>query len=490
MRAIFPFLFVLAPALPAAEAPVAVPRKKLSAVSVLPNGSKLQHVMFPRYDMDHHLLGMLKANEMTLVDDENISGETVHIESFNEDGSLRGQVDMVRAVFNQLKGVMNTRDPVAIHSDRFNAMGTGLCYHLDQNKGYLLGPVLTWIQNPTESADTTETTMNTSQSPLCSTACLAMSLLTLPLTAVVPPPVSNNELTTLHEEAAPTTSVLREGAAMVMADLAKDTGDAAAAAKIATSFITNAGIPVPDTEPPAPEPKPLDVKPAPNDTIITCDGGMYFDDDKGVLVYLKNVHVVDPRFDLTGANELKIFLEKKEPENPPSATHKPGDKSAPKPPRKPGDKPTKPASNTGDKTVSKPAAKPGDKPAAKPDAKAPLGSDIGAKFGEVDHIVAHGAVRFLQKQPEPGKEPIEASGSILTYHAKTGQIIISGGYPWVKQGPTYMRAEQPNLNLRILQSGSFVTEGKWTMFGPLKQDNKPATPPKSTPPKGATNLKH
>jgi hypothetical protein len=48
-------------------------------------------------------------------------------------------------------------------------------------------------------------------------------------------------------------------------------------------------------------------------------------------------------------------------------------------------------------------------------------------------------------------------------------MILSGGYPWVKQGATFMRAEQPNLNLRILKSGSFVTEGKWVMGGPIKR---------------------
>ena len=463
-----------------------VPRKKLAAVSVLPNGSKLHHVMFPRYDPDHHLLGMLKAAEMTLVDDENISGETVHIESFNVDGSLRGQVDMIRADFNQIKGVMNTRDHVVIHSDRFNAIGTGLCYHLDQNEGYLIGPVLTWIQNPPENDDhTSETTMNTRSSHLRTATCLGISLLTLPLAAVVPPPVSPSELTAIQQEAAPTSSFVRDGAALVKADLTKDTGQAAEAAKMATSFIADAGLPVPDTDPTAPATKPLDTQPAPNDTVITSEGGMYFDDDKGVLVYLKNVHVVDPRFDLTGADELKIFLEKKEPENPPNSSTKPGDKST-----------TKPASITGDKTVSKSLPKPGDKPADKPNkpadkpadkpaGNAPIGADIGAKFGEVDHIVAHGKVLFHQKQPQPGKEPIDASGAILTYHTKTGQIIISGGYPWVKQGPSYMRAEQPNLSLRILRAGSFVTDpGKWTMFGPVKQEtNDPNAQPKTTPPK-------
>ena len=41
-----------------------------------------------------------------------------------------------------------------------------------------------------------------------------------------------------------------------------------------------------------------------------------------------------------------------------------------------------------------------------------------------------------------------------------------------------MRAKQPNLNLRILKTGSFVTEGNWDMGGNLEQKNvrKPSLP--------------
>jgi hypothetical protein len=168
------------------------------------------------------------------------------------------------------------------------------------------------------------------------------------------------------------------------------------------------------------------------------------------MVYLKNVRVTDPRFILSGANELKIFLGKK----PATA------------PKKPAASPEKPAASP-----EKPAASP-EKPAAsreKPAKKDPLGSGPGAKFDDVERIVASGAVRILQKATEAGKEPVEASGAICTYHPKTGQIILSGGYPWVKQGATFMRAEQPNLILRILKTGSFVTEGKWVMGGPLNR---------------------
>jgi hypothetical protein len=151
---------------------------------------------------------------------------------------------------------------------------------------------------------------------------------------------------------------------------------------------------------------------------------MYFDVDAGLFVYLKNVRVADPRFSLSGANELKIFLAKK---------------------------PEEPATD----------------PKAAPKADKPSGIGLNAKFGDVERIVATGAVRILQKQPEAGKEPVEASGAIFTYQPEAGEIVLSGGFPWVRQGASFMRALEPNLILRIQKNGSFVTEGNWDMGGNL-----------------------
>lgn len=417
MRAIIPVLLVLTPALPAAEGQPAVSRKKLSAISLLPDGSQLHGVMFPRYDEQHRLTGVLKAKAVTLVNTDTLSGQTVSIEFFNPDRSPRGRMDLTKATFDQAKGILQASEPVTLHSDRLNAQGAGLCYAYQQGEGFLIGPVITWIQPPP-----TETTMNTSPFPSRNAALVGMSLLTLPLSALPPPAVTPQELAAIQADAASTASVASQAAATARTDLAQDTTAADAASAAAKEFITQAGIAGTDVPPPAAEAKPLEMKPGPQDTVVTCDGGMYFDADDGVFVYLRNVRVNDPRFSLTGANELKIFLEK-----------------------------------TAATAPEKPAKK--DQP----------GLGLGAKFGAVDRIVASGAVRLVQKETEAGKDPVEASGAIFTYHPKTGQIILSGGYPWVKQGPTFMRAEQPNLNLRILKSGSFVTEGKWVMGGPLNQ---------------------
>ena len=71
-------------------------------------------------------------------------------------------------------------------------------------------------------------------------------------------------------------------------------------------------------------------------------------------------------------------------------------------------------------------------------------------------------MRIDQKAAPTARTRSKPAARIFTYNLKTDQIILSGGYPWVTQGATYMRAKEPNLILRIFpKTGSFVTEGNW-----------------------------
>jgi lipopolysaccharide export system protein LptA len=274
--------------------------------------------------------------------------------------------------------------------------------------------------------------MKNSSPSLRITTFLGMMLLAHSLHATPPQPVTAEETAKLQADAKSKTPEVNAANAESKARLETDLADSAAASAAVSTFLAQADLPAvpPDAEPAA---KPLDVKNGPNDTIIHCTGGMYFDADAGVLVYLKNVTVNDPRYNLTGADELKIFFGKK-PEEPEK-------EGAPE--------------KAGDKKDSGP------------------GGDIGAKFGDVERIVATGAVRLDQK-PEPGKEAIKASGRVFTYNLKEDLILLSGGYPWFTQGDRYMRAKEPNLTLKIYpKTGSFSTEGDWEMGGNIEQ-KKPA----------------
>ena len=215
--------------------------------------------------------------------------------------------------------------------------------------------------------------------------------------------------------------------------LQTDLTDSAAASTAAASFLVKADLPPvkADESAPAEEAKPLEIPDDPNNTLITCDGGIYFDPEEGVLVYLKNVKVSDPRFNMTGANEVKVFFEKKA--------------AAPK--------------------KGKPAAA-----EKKPKADGGMGEDMGASIGDVERIIATGVIKIDQK-PADGKEPIQASGAVFTYNVKTGVATLSGGFPWVKQGARFFSSKKADNLLRIYPDESrFDTPGGgWNMGFPVPQ---------------------
>ncbi len=267
--------------------------------------------------------------------------------------------------------------------------------------------------------------MNSSSTLLCAAALLSQPLLAVPPSAVTPA-----EVAALQTDAASKAPAAAVASAAARASLEADLTHAAAASKAAAAFLVQADLPAVSTVDAAAVAKPLDIKSDPNDTVINFEGGMYFDPDEGVLVYLKNVTVKDPRFDLSGANELKVFF---------------------------GKKPAK-------ETKDQPEPSKSDKP------KSGFGGDFGANFGDVERIVATGVIVLNQKPTDASMEPIKASGATFSYNLKADQILISGGFPWVLQGNRFLRAMEPNLLLRISPAaGSFITDGHWEMGGKIEQ---------------------
>ncbi|MFK7849679.1 MAG: hypothetical protein AB8D78_01775 [Akkermansiaceae bacterium] len=387
-------------------------------MALLPDGSVMKGVLLPRYDENRRLIGDLKAEILTILDRQRIRGEDVLIRFYKEDGSEKGRVKMKNAIFDQQRSLLKAVEPIEITNDNLIARGTGLVYAFQEGKGFLRGPASTRI---TPSEPVTSMRFDPMNHAALFALCLAPSM----IQAAPPDFVSKEELAAIQaeaESAKPRVEKINRSSAKI---LERDIATADAAKKDAVEFIKEGDIQTVATdESETEEAKPLQVEPGPNDTTINCDGGMYFDAENGILVYLKNVKVADPRFSLSGANELKVFFDKKEAAD---SEKKDGEKEG----------------------------------SIAPD----------ASFGDVRKLVATGAVRILQKGVD-GKEPVEASGAILTYDVASGEIIVSGGYPWVKQGKFYARAKQPNLTLRLLTDGSFSTEGNWEMGGNLNLKNR------------------
>jgi lipopolysaccharide export system protein LptA len=412
--------------------------RKLPAISVLPDGSELEGVVLPRYDKKLRLTGSLHADKLTLVSSEVIRGEKVRIAMLDpdrEDANIH--VKLGRALLNQTTGMIHATEQITLESARFTATGTALHLEFETGRGYVSGPATTVIKSLPQT--TMKTPSLTPGHPRTAMAALGVAVAASAVLHARPLPVSEAELAEVQAAAATRAAEVdaRTAESRSTVEAARETSTEISTA--ARTFLVNQVL-EPGQQPPAAEPPadgPLDDEAAPEDTRILSDGGFYFDAEQGVLVYLGNVRVTDPRFTLEGVDELKIIFAKKEEKKPQKET-------------------------TGEKPPEKETAK----------EKDPAGG-FAAGLGDVERVIATGRVRLNQKQAVDGEAPVEASGALFNYNVGSGEIILSGGYPWVRKGGYYARALQPNLNLRIQRNGSFVTEGQWEMKGRLDKNARP-----------------
>jgi hypothetical protein len=104
------------------------------------------------------------------------------------------------------------------------------------------------------------------------------------------------------------------------------------------------------------------------------------------------------------------------------------------------------------------------------------GNLLGGDFGDIDRLVASGAVRVTRKDGQG--QPMLATADTATYEAGSGDVILRGGFPTVRKGKDYLRALEPGLYIRLYANGDvFAQPGKWeTGVANLKDKEKPAKP--------------
>ena len=394
-----------------------VTKKSLPGFSLLPAGSVLQDVMIPRYDEQRKLTGALKAKMMTIINKTQVQGDQVTVRMFNPDGTERGHLDLVKALFDQERGILKADEPVNIVSDRFTVKGSGLVYVFEQGQGFIKGPGTTTIKNPSPTA-----MFSPNRSSIGISALFGASI--LPLISAVPTPVTEAERNSMEADARSRSAEFAVDNKAARTSLREDLAASSEANQAIEQFLVQADLEDETTEDTGlGKAAPIEIKPDASDTLVECDGGIYFDSDEGVWVYLKNVRVKDPRFSLSGASELKIFFDKK-----------------------PAEEATKSDKNSEKKRSF--------------------------NIGSVNRIVATGTV--LLKRPASGEDPeIQASGRMFTYNVKTEQAIIAGGAPWVVQGRRFVRSKSDSGILRVdLKSGEFSFDGPTESGLPLDQKKR------------------
>jgi lipopolysaccharide export system protein LptA len=420
---------------------------------LMPDGGILKNVLIPQYDDKLMLSATLRAEEMEIavakktktVEIKLIDALKVKLEFFNPDRTPRGKIEMATARYDAKKQFLTSDQPVSLVSDDLTAEGSRLVYDLKKTRGFLHGPV---------TATTTTTDRSTSMNSKPVRQAIAAGSLMMAAATGLPaqePAVpladriaesrlSPEEIQRLDEAAVTRKALVEAEVERESKEFAEATAQSELADATLADFFRAAALTTLLAEPLAapaagdvPRPNiPVD----PTQTRITSDDGAFFDSPNGLLVFLKNVVVKDPRFTLTGADELKVFFEPKvDPEA--AAKGKAGDADG---------KAAEPA-----KPDTAPA---GEKPKLEKVDDAGLNA---AKFGKPVEIIATGTV-VVEYLPEKKDEPpVKASARTVIYNLKTEQFTLRGGSPWVLREGQLSSVPGNDAYIVIKKDGSFVT---------------------------------
>ena len=414
--------------------------------SLMPDGGILKNVLIPQYTRDLLLSATLRAETLTIVTQKIIDAANVRIEFFNPDRSTRGRIDMATARYNAIKQLLTSDKPVSLVSDDLTATGSSLVYDLKNTRGFLSGPV-----TATTLIDQS-TSMNTKPVRQAIAAGSLMMAAATPLPAQQDPsaasisqrieearlsPYELARITKESETAKPLAKAAADRGNTALEDATHRSEEATAtladflSAATLTTLLAEPFVPAAATSTDVPRPNiPAD----PTKTRITSDDGAFFDSKNGLLIFLKNVVVRDPRFSLSGADELKVFFDPKEV---PAAA-----KATPQPPA--GEQ-----ANTPPEPV-----KPGGAGAPVRDEKAGIAD---AKFGKPNRIIATGTVVVEYQSGKKDDPPVKASARTVIYDLKKEEFILRGGSPWVLREGQLSSVPGNDAYIVIQKDGSFVT---------------------------------
>lgn len=509
---------------------------------LLPNGSILKNVVLPSYDDHLRLTSEVLAGELTIFTrDETRTGaktgkvknvavidkvkaNDLRIRFYHPDGTGKGNIAMSRADFVVRKklNLLTTDEPVSYVSDDLKVDGTALAFDTDHNRGFLRGPV-TAVAKKTDQS----TSMNASPAHralaagamLMAAAPAQEAAPALPKAAPAAPSISSadrfakarlsqaelDQLAADKASRAPLHHADTTAADQQFAAVKAKSEDARITMNSflqAASLASMMAAPAPGALPDVPRPPALE---DPKETVVKSKDGAYFDSQEGLLIFLGEVTVKNPELELSGASEVKIFMEPEKKEETAAAPDPVDPNAPPKPPPTPEQlekmkvaKAAQKAPPTPEQIEKMKAAKAAKLADGLKDAATADKGGEGGKFGDVKRMVATGpAVRIRYATGKPGDAPIEASAHTVVYDFEKRQILLQGGSPWVYQeGDDGMRGQSHGPNAYILvhtdEDGNmtktiFQSDGEGSTFNvktpDKKEDDKKAPKPQQDKPK-------
>ncbi|WP_193210612.1 hypothetical protein [Luteolibacter marinus] len=487
---------------------------------LLPNGSILKNAVLPSYNDDLSLISTVSIAELQIFTREEtrtdaktgveksvqtldkINATDLKIRFFNPDTTTKGDIEMAHAVFKARKNLdlLTTEEPVSFVSNDMNVSGSALAFDIKRNRGFLHGPVTATVR----TVDTRTSMKLQPANKTLATGTALMAAVTV-LTAQDPAKTTTERFDELRPSEAELAALAAETASQQdkldrernhAGDKFTEVGAQSEKAHLTMNrFLKAAALtsliaaPAATAEGDVPRPE---VTVDTQETKITSKKGAYFDATEGLLIFLEDVKVSNPQFQLSGANEVKAYMtpRKDDEKDKKSATDKP--LPAPDIEKKDQAEPEVPqpdAASQEPKTITPEMA---EKMRAAKEASRKAGDtkdDGKGDFGDIRRIVATGTVVVDFTPDDPEKSPVKASARTVIFDIKNEEdkedmVILRGGSPWIVQDgkPTIVKGDDAYIFIYMKDGDPvrFVT-GNQEMF-----ESTFKTPDKSKPGKKST----
>ncbi len=411
-----------------------LPYQKLGPImDNLPAGSMLKEVRIPVFNKKLERMALLQSDFLKVLTKRDLRAENIALRYFQDDSVLI-RMRMGSANFSLNTGILRAHKVITLRGGKIRGQGAGGIFHLESRSGFLRGPVSTLLaaaDNPKGNPPASGKNDHPPENPLSPAGLSELA------TAFTGPEgltgTERRKIDTLLQSRTRSVLANRAPTRNFMTQSRQSSGKADADLR---SFSHTIQIPESKLLSPVSQGNPVTpppVKATRGEVLITAEGGMFLNPERGHISYLRNIEVTESRFTLTCAGHLKVFF-------PPQDLSK--------------------AIRNSD-TFSR-------------DNTLPVGGENREKektFSElVDPylFVISGGVRVALKDPSGRNPPSIATGETAVVNRRTGDIVLQGGTPTIRQGLNSLTAGSPDLYLRLYQNGDFYAEeGLWTTVGDL-----------------------
>ncbi len=396
----------------------------------LPAGSMLRDVRIPIFDKRLERMALLQSRFLKVVTKRDLVAENIALRYFQDD-SILIRMTMGSADFSLTTGVLTAHQAVTLDTEKLKGGGTGGVFHLESRSGFVRGPAFSRLIS--ERPQKVSATRIDTPAPIRGSPPILSPLATA---FTGPEGLTGRErriVDSLLEARTKSVIANRAPTRNFMTQSRQFIGRAEADLRSFSNtvelsearLLANLPKRSPDT---------LLPKQHEGEIVITAEGGIFLNPERGHISYLRNIRILDPRFTLTGGGHLRVFFPPQELTRAIQESEQPSDSGEASPDRGSGDRNEKTFSELVDPYL----------------------------------FVVSGGVRMELSDRSRMVPPVVATGETVVIDRRTGDIVLQGGTPCIKQGLNSLTAGHPDLYLRLYQNGDvYAEEGPWTTTGDL-----------------------